>query len=258
MNSTILIATLGAEPQVVTLMLDSLLARGDRIASVIVVHTVPDREPVHSSLRSLHREFVIERSYGNEILFVPHLLAGTSGPLADVVTPSDIDDAFRSFYVLLRQHKQAGRCIHLSIAGGRKTMALFAMAAAQILFGPEDHVWHLVSDPALVTSKKLHADNPDDVTLVPVPVAYWGRLRADDRSRVRDFVEHVLTPAEREVTELLIREGLSNTALAERLGKSVKTVANQLSSVYVKLGRHFDLPETPDRTLLLVLLGSYS
>jgi CRISPR-associated protein Csx14 len=213
---------------------------------------------VQSSLRSLHREFVVERSYGNEILFVPHLLAGTSGPLADVVTPSDIDDAFRSFYVLLRQHKQAGRRIHLSIAGGRKTMALFAMAAAQILFGPEDHVWHLVSDPALVTSKKLHADNPDDVTLVPVPVAYWGRLRTDDRSRVRDFVEHVLTPAEREVTELLIREGLSNTALAERLGKSVKTVANQLSSVYVKLGRHFDLPETPDRTLLLVLLGSYS
>ena len=75
---------------------------------------------------------------------------------------------------------------------------------------------------------------------------------------MRDFIERVLTPAEREVTELLIREGLSNTALAERWGKSVKTVANQLSSVYVKLGCRFDLPETPDRTLLLVLLGSYS
>ncbi len=258
MKSTILVATLGAEPQVVTLALDLLLARKERIASVIVVHTTPDHEPVRSSLQSLHREFMVARSYGNEILFVPHLLAGTSGPLSDVITPTDIDDAFRSFYVLLRQHKQAGRRIHLSIAGGRKTMALFAMAAAQILFGPEDYVWHLVSDPALVTSKRLHADHPQDVTLVPVPVAHWGRLRADDRSRVHDFVEHVLTPAEREVTELLIREGLSNAALAERLGKSVKTVANQLSSVYVKLGRHFDLPETPDRTLLLVLLGSYS
>lgn len=258
MNDTILIATLGAEPQVVTLTLDSLLARGDRITCVTVVHTVPEHEPVRSSLRSLRHEFVVGRFYGDEILFVPHLLAGTSGPLADVVTPTDIDDAFRSFYILLRQHKQAGRCIHLSIAGGRKTMALFAMAAAQTLFGLEDRVWHLVSDPALVTSKRLHADHPEDVILVPVPVAHWGRLRPDDSSRVRDFIERVLTPAERGVTELLIREGLSNAALAERLGKSVKTVANQLSSVYVKLGHHFDLPETPDRTLLLVLLGSYS
>jgi len=258
MKSAMLIATLGAEPQVVTLTLDSLLARGERITSVIVVHTTPDREPVRSSVRSLYREFMVVRPYGNEILFVPHLLAGTSGPLVDVVTPSDIDDAFRSLYILLRQHKQAGRSIHLSVAGGRKTMALFAMAAAQILFGPEDHVWHLVSDPALVISKRLHADRPGDVTLVPVPVAHWERLRPDDSSRVRDFIELVLTPAEREVTELLIREGLSNAALAERLGKSVKTVANQLSSVYVKLGRHFDLPDTPDRTLLLVLLGTYS
>jgi CRISPR-associated protein Csx14 len=258
MKSAILIATLGAEPQVVTLTLDSLLARGERIASVIVVHTAPDREPVRSSLRSLHHEFVVERPYGDEILFVPHLLAGASGPLADVVTPSEIDDAFRSLYVLLRQHKQAGRSIHLSIAGGRKTMALFAMAAAQVVFGLEDHVWHLVSDPALVISKRLHTDRPGDIILVPVPVAYWGRLRPDDSSRVHDFIKHVLTPAEREVTELLIREGLSNAALAERLGKSIKTVANQLSSVYVKLGRYFDLPETPDRALLLVLLGSYS
>ena len=120
MNSRILIATLGAEPQVVTLTLDSLLARGERITSVVLVHTTPDNEPVRSSLQSLYREFVVKRSYGNEVLFVPHLLAGTSGPLADIVTPSEIDDAFRSFYVLLRQHKQAGRCIHLCIAGGRK------------------------------------------------------------------------------------------------------------------------------------------
>jgi len=72
------------------------------------------------------------------------------------------------------------------------------------------------------------------------------------------FLETVLTPAEREVAVLLVREGLSNAALADTLGKSVKTVANQLSSVYVKLGDYFELETSPDRAMLLVLLGRYS
>lgn len=137
-------------------------------------------------------------------------------------------------------------------------MTLFAMAVAQILFEPPDTVWHLVSDPALIASKALHATRPDQVALVQIPIARWGRLRPDDIPRAREFIETVLTPAEREVTELLIQEGLSNAALAERLGKSVKTVANQLSSVYEKLRQHYDLVSTPDRAVLLVLLGSYS
>jgi len=185
-------------------------------------------------------------------------LAGESGPLDDVATQDEIDGAFQSFYTLLRQFKYAGDQVHLCIAGGRKTMALFAMAAAQILFGAGDQVWHLVSDPGLITSRQLHAPNPDAVSLIPVPVARWGRMRPDDASRVRMFIETVLTPAEREVAVLLVREGLSNAALAQRLGKSVKTIANQLSSIYVKLGDYFGLENTPDRALLLVLLGTYS
>jgi DNA-binding NarL/FixJ family response regulator len=61
-----------------------------------------------------------------------------------------------------------------------------------------------------------------------------------------------------EVAQLLISEGLSNAALAARLDKSPKTIANQLSSIYAKLGEYFGLPETPDRTSLLVLLGRFS
>ena len=256
--NSIFVATLGAEAQVVTLALDALLARNVKISRVVVVHTLPTTEPVQASLRRLQDEFVTQRFYGNDIMFSPHLLGGSSGPLADVVTPDEIDSAFQSCYTLLRQHKQAGHALHLCIAGGRKTMALFAMAAAQILFSPGDNVWHLVSSPVLLSSRQLHAENTDDVTLVPVPVARWGRFRPDDRSRARDFIHHVLTPAEREVTELLVREGLSNAVLAERLGKSAKTVANQLSSVYEKLADYFHLTEPVDRALLLVLLGNYS
>ena len=258
MSETIYVATLGAAPQVVTLALDALLARGEKVGRVVVVHTAPDREPVRSSLARLRRDFVLERRYGHRILFTPHTLAGSSGPLPDVTTPDEIDDAFHSLYTLLRQHKQAGRAIHLCIAGGRKTMTLFAMAAAQILFDAQDKVWHLVSSPEFVRSQALHAAHPEQMQLLPVPVVYWRRLPHDDNSRVRDFMVNVLTPAEREVTELLVREGLSNAALAEKLGKSPKTIANQLSSVYAKLGAHFGLSDAPDRTLLLVLLGNSS
>lgn len=44
-----------------------------------------------------------------------------------------------------------------------------------------------------------------------------------------------LTPAEREVAVLAVA-GLSNQAIAERRGRSVRTVANQMASVLVKLG----------------------
>ena len=44
-----------------------------------------------------------------------------------------------------------------------------------------------------------------------------------------------LTPAE-EAILILLSEGLDNRAIAERLGKSVKTVRNQLSVVFDKLG----------------------
>jgi CRISPR-associated Csx14 family protein len=258
MPQAVFVATLGSEPQVVPLALDALIAQGEKISRVIVVHTLADREPVQLSLERLRHEFVTERFYGNSLLFIPHLLAGSSGPLADVITPNEIDTAFQSLYTLLRQHKHAGNNIHLCVAGGRKTMALFAMAAAQILFDNDDHVWHLVSAPHLVASRKLHADYLKDVTLIPIPLAHWGRLRPDDKQTLHDFIENALTPAEREVTLLLIREGLSNAALAERLGKSTKTIANQLSSVYLKSEQHFGLSNPPDRAQLLVLLGSYS
>lgn len=257
-TQSIFVATVGVEPQVVTLTLDALLLQEQNIARVVVVHTAPDLEPVRTSLQRLHDEFVVRQHYGNRILYAPHVLSGDSGPLVDITTAEEIEKAFQSLYTLLRHHKQARHRIHLCIAGGRKTMALFAMAAAQILFEPSDHVWHLISNPSLIASKQFHANHPGDVSLISIPIASWARMRTDDQSRAHYFMESVLTPAERKAVELLVREGLSNSALAIRLHKSAKTIANQLSSVYVKLADYYELVDVPDRSLLLVLLGSYS
>lgn len=254
----VMVATLGAEPQVITLALDALLQTKTPIAHVIVLHTLADREPVRSALARLREEFTVNRYYDPHILFMPHLLAGTSGPLTDVATPQEMDDAFQSLYTVVRQHKQAGRNIDLSIAGGRKTIALLAMAVGQILFESEDRVWYLLSEPSLVQTRSLHAPHSASVTLVQVPVAAWNRYRPTEQNLTHDFIQNNLSAAEREVVLLLLREGLSNAALAMRLNKSPKTIANQLSRIYLKAAQHFNLSSPPDRTTLLALLGRYS
>jgi len=61
---------------------------------------------------------------------------------------------------------------------------------------------------------------------------FLGQERAAQPRAVRDAG---LTPGETAILDL-VSEGLDNRAIAERLGKSVKTVRNQLSVIFNKLG----------------------
>jgi DNA-directed RNA polymerase specialized sigma24 family protein len=65
------------------------------------------------------------------------------------------------------------------------------------------------------------------------------------------FLERELRRSERELVELLVRERLTNKELGDRLGRSVKTVANQLSAIYGKYRRYRDLRERPNRSRLI-------
>lgn len=257
-DDQVLIATLGAEPQVVTLVLDALLARGISITRVIVVHTLPHREPVRSALARLQTEFLAKQYYGPDLVFIPHLLAGSHGPLDDVTSVQEIQDAFECMVLLLRQQKHAGSTVHLSVAGGRKTMTAFAMSAAHLLFEQTDRIWHLVSEPDLIRSRALHSNSVDDVQLVSLPVASWFAAGQESHSRLVHFMENVLSHAEREVASLLLNTGYSNAEIADYFHKSPKTVANQLTSVYRKLQEFLDLPALPDRAVFMALMGRSS
>jgi DNA-binding CsgD family transcriptional regulator len=57
----------------------------------------------------------------------------------------------------------------------------------------------------------------------------------DGEGRPRQDARLNLTAAERLIVELVV-SGLSNRAIAERRGTSVSTIANQLASIYKKLG----------------------
>ena len=60
-------------------------------------------------------------------------------------------------------------------------------------------------------------------------------LKQDGSATSRSLQLAVLTPAEAAVMEL-VAEGLNNRRIAEQLGKSEKTVRNQLSAIFDKLG----------------------
>lgn len=78
--------------------------------------------------------------------------------------------------------------------------------------------------------------------LLPTEPA-WETLHAEiarflgDAPSVRPAAAAGLTPAEAAVLDLLM-QGLDNQEIAARLGKSEKTVRNQVSMIFDKLGVH--------------------
>jgi len=176
--------------------------------------------------------------------------------------------------------KMQDRAIHLLIAGGRRTLTVFGMAVAQILFDDQDNLWHIASHPALEESGNLHASGDEWARLIPIPVIAWGRMSpvfdilrsvddpfvaakqlSDFRLReqwdiARIFVLTKLTPSESSVAALLVQDGLRQSEIAERLGVSLRTVENHLRSIYRKAEEHWEA-ENINQARLARLLGLF-
>jgi CRISPR-associated protein Csx14 len=273
-----LIATLGSEAQVVTLALDLLLAQGKDIDRVIVLHTSTIFEPIASALQRLKAEFASGPYPSTNLLTLE--LGASAGPLADVDSAPGAEATFVAIYRAVRAEKLAGRRIHFSLAGGRKTMAVFGMAAAQMLFDEGDRLWHLVSYGKLLEEKRMHAGPGESASLIEIPVILWSAVSpvltdlsqiddpfaAAERQRslrlqealelARTFVMGSLSPAQRPVVELLVREGLSDADIAGRLSLSPRTVERHLGDAYRVARAHWDLPVV-NRAQLVALLHLY-
>ncbi|MGQ9681035.1 MAG: CRISPR-associated ring nuclease [Anaerolineae bacterium] len=271
-----LIATLGSEPQVVTIVLDRLLAQGQPIDQALVVHT--GAPAVLAALRAVQAEFDAHAYAGIGLQAVP--VQGLQGPVEDLHTEEDMWALLRTLYSLLRSVKRAGRTAHLCISGGRKAMGIAGMVSAQLLFDGEDRAWHLISEGwAPGGARRLHLPPDEPVWLVPVPVLRWTSSSAmlaalanleepadaialqqrfvqqEQRDRERAFFRTRLTPAERTVVALACR-GLDNAAIAAQLHKSPRTVANQLTAIYAKLHEWLGFPpDLPDRSVLIAALA---
>lgn len=253
----VLIATLGSEAQVVTLTMELLLEMHHNLNEIIVIHTAPQYEPVCSSLKKLKDYF---QNQGDHAIPLRSVLIETShGPVTDIVTEDQVSALFRTMFQEVLTAKTMGNCVHLSIAGGRKTMAVYGMVVGQMLFDDSDHLWHLLSMGKVLEEKRMQMQPGDYVKLIPVPVlrwsvispvltdlAYsadpWEALQSQQQivlrkewQRKKEFINHVLTPAERQVLKMVARDALSNDAIAHLLHKSIRTVKNHLSHVYEKV-----------------------
>lgn len=84
---------------------------------------------------------------------------------------------------------------------------------------------------------KNHVLLPDEPAWSVFQAELAAFLGQDQSGRPRAIRDAGLTPAETVLLDL-VAEGLDNRAIAARLGKSVKTVRNQLSVIFSKLGVH--------------------
>jgi len=268
---------LGVEPQVVTITLDHLLARGHRISEVTVVYT--GGAGVREALATVEAEFGAGVYPGIELRRAP--VFSSRRAVDDFCSEEDLHSLLRTLYTEVRRARQGGWSVHLCVSGGRKVMGIIGMVVAQLLFGPEDRVWHLVTEgwhPGVV--RRLHLSPEDRVWLVPVPVLRWSQAstlvrtvaelndpaevvqwyerltRNAQMKRKGEFIRRWLTRAEREVVRLACR-GLDNAAIAKTLHKSDQTVANQLRDVYEKLREWLDYPEHVDRSVLIAEFAPY-
>ena len=274
---SVLIASIGSKPQLVTLALDLLQRQDEKVQEVVVLHTTLDRPTTRASIARLGEEF--PQTYPR-VRLRPICLCDERGiPLMDVDSAPASREAFRVLYREIKAAKQGNRQVHLSIAGGRKIIAVYGMAAAQLLFDSDDRVWHIFSVPTLIESRALHPE-PGEAALIQVPVLRWSEvspaltdlilsddpfealrrqeeLRQTDALRAsREFVERALSPAEQEVVQAVVCDGLTDAEIAERTYRSSRTVGHQLSSAYAKARAFFGLNRA-DRHTLTSLLTSY-
>ena len=280
-KNPVLLATLGFEPQVITIAAQLLRQQGVSIRRVIVAHTSSRAPAIGQALLDLQTAFAAPPL--QELTLELYPLMRDRLPLIDVTSQEEAQATFGALYRLVKGLKQQGCQIHCSIAGGRKIMSLYGLAVAQLLFDEQDALYYLLSEDALLRERRLLLGPNDHAQLIPIPFLRWTSdaalmadiLRYDDpllamgrgtqlaeqreRQRWQTFCRHVLSPAEEAAVALVVREGLTNRQIAQRLGRSHKTVANQLSNVYAKLGEYIesDGGHDVDRHSLITLLHAH-
>ncbi|MCB2160711.1 hypothetical protein KQH40_01350 [bacterium] len=283
-TSAVLIATLGTEQQVVTTGLDLLLKQRENIQSVVVIHTTGNPQ-IQNAAHMLEKEFAHHPAYKMIDFKLTSIMDQNRTAMDDVHSPEEIKAAYRTIYQTIRQIKAASPPspkIHFLIAGGRKTLPIFGMAAAQLLFNEHDKIWHLYSAGDYLESKRLHPTTKDIAELIEIPNIHWSttapilidieqyedpyqaldqqkNLRLPEKIEIaRKFTEEILSPSEERVVESLVRESLKIDQLAERLYLSEKTIDSHLRKAYQEAKVHWGLEEVSAKHIISLLSLYYA
>lgn len=173
-----MIATLGGQPQVVTFALDALLARGEPVDEVYVLHLSPDQPSARRSLARLAQEFPRDSYAGRPCRFRRVALGNGAAPLVDIRSAADAEATLQTVRSLLADLKMQGCRLHLCISGGRRMIGLLVTAIAALLCDHQDTLWHMYTPDDFRTRANggavMHAQPQDGVQMIQVPLAPWG------------------------------------------------------------------------------------
>jgi hypothetical protein len=270
MTQPVFLATLGQRPEAVTMVLDALLPRY-HYAEVVILHTDAERSGVAKSYTQLCR--ALEAGYPDLNVRGVTLCYADGLPLVDITDQQSAEAYYRALLEVLRQYRVQYIPIHLLVAGGRKAMSIYAAVAAGVLFGEHDRLWTIHTPPELMREGLFHAPAgmQDRIQVIPLPVTpsrlLPGSMAGEDveqllqRSRTspRQMFLQSLSDEEKRLAETLLQHPYAeNRELGEMLGKSPKTIENQLRAIYSNLFDIFNLDVEHKRkrqVLLDVLAG---
>lgn len=233
--------------------LDKLLPRY-HYDKVLILHT----DPTHSDISQAYNDLmaVLKADYPT-LEIGSHTLGYANGKaLTDISDQHSAEAYYHALLELICQYRIHYIPIHLLIAGGRKAMSIYAALAAELLFGEHDRLWAIHSSPTLIQSALFHAPvgMQDHIQIIQLPIRPSRLLPAtimgEDIQHLlerlhtspRQAFLHALTEEESNLAECLHQHPYAgNDELGRILGKSSKTVENQLRSIYSKLFTYFDL-----------------
>jgi CRISPR-associated protein Csx14 len=241
-----MIATLGGQPQVVTFALDALLARGEPISELYVLHLALENPRTRQSLARLSEAFVDDHYAGRRCRFRRIPIGPSHAPLYDIHNEHEAELLLQTVRELLAGLKQQGHKLHLCITGGRRMIGLLVMSAAALLCDHQDRLWHMYTPDAFRGRAEggaiLHAGPEDGVQLIQIPLVPWGayfpalRLMAQSSAptaaqQLRSLVDEQqcrqvygrLSQRQREILHLFAR-GHRPQDVAEALHISLSTV----------------------------------
>lgn len=278
------IATLGLMPQIITRALDRLRPLEPMLQHAVLIHTAEYRP--HSLWPTLADfQAYLKETYAPLTIEMVPIAHRDGSTLRDVESPAHAEIAFNVIYNATRELKRDGYRLHSLIAGGRKSIIIYSVISAQLLFDAQDKLWHIFSEDEYNREQGLRAHVPDHVTqLAEIPVLYVGRLapmmrelilHSDDPTRamrIFDEQEDVerLAYLQRFYNEcdsvdqqiLLLRyQEHTNAVVARRVHLSESAVSNRLRNVAERYftdtragrSRYAELPSNPQGALLLEL-----
>jgi len=266
MNSPVFLATLGQRPEAITVALDVLLPRY-QYNEIVVVHTDPYASGIAESLKSLMP--VLHNDYPDCVAKGQEIKTSSGLALIDISNQQTAHDYFRGLTEIIRQYRQRLIPVHLLVSGGRKAMSIYATVAATYLFGEQDRVWTVLTETRWLQDGIFHLPpgEADAVQLVELPLlptnipagAMENLTVVLNRRSPRERFLNALTKQENTLAEIYKQHPYnSNEELGRILGKSEKTVENQLRSMYRKMLDYFDMQiedHHKRKVLLDILIG---